>query len=105
MAVVVQHDDFLFGDQKVPVASDAVVETSLASKEWAIAQRPDYKFVPKAGRMALWAENVALPKLHEKALNAFSGPPEKMAESKAELKLVPQWGLRVMLQNEMWNAF
>jgi hypothetical protein len=37
MPVVVQYDDFLFADQKVPIASDAVVEPSLAAKQRAIA--------------------------------------------------------------------
>jgi hypothetical protein len=74
-------------------------------KQWGIAQRPDNKFVPKAWRMPRWAENVAFPKLHEKALNAFSGPYEKTAESKAKLKSRQQAGARVVLQNEMWNAF
>jgi hypothetical protein len=32
MAVLVQHDDFLFRDQEVPSASDAVVEPSLLAK-------------------------------------------------------------------------
>lgn len=105
MTVVVKHDNFPFTDQKVPVASHAVVETSLAPKQHAIAQRPDYKLVPKARRVLLWAENVAFPELHEKALNAFSGPSEKVAESKAKLNWDYRGGPRMMLQNEMWNAF
>jgi hypothetical protein len=86
MAVFVQHHDFLFRDQKVPSASDAVVEPSLLAKQRGIAHRPDYKLVPKAGFALLCAKNVAFPKLHEKALNAFSGPNGKAKESKAKLK-------------------
>ena len=74
-------------------------------KQRGIAQRPDNKLVPKAGRMPRWAENVAFPELHEKALNAFSGPYEKAAESKAKLKSRQQASPRIVLQNEMWNAF
>ncbi|MGB0061011.1 hypothetical protein [Candidatus Binatus sp.] len=74
-------------------------------KQRRIAERPDNKLVSKARRMPRWAENVAFPKLHEKALNAFSGPYEKAAESKAKLKSRQQPGARIMLQNEMWNAF
>jgi hypothetical protein len=84
--ILVEHYDFLFADQKVPSAPNAVVEPRLMPKQWGIAQRPDNKFVPKAWRMPRWAENVAFPKLHEKALNAFSGPHGKALESKAELR-------------------
>jgi hypothetical protein len=87
MTVVVKYDHFLFADQKVPVTPDAVVAPSLSAKQRAIAQRPDYKLVPNARRVLPWAENVTFPEVHEKALNAFSGPPEKVAESKAKLKL------------------
>jgi hypothetical protein len=53
----------------------------------------------------MWAENVAFPKLHEKALNAFSGPHGKAAESKAQLKSGHRGSECIMLQNEMCNAF
>jgi len=105
MTVVVQHDDFLFGDQKLPSAPDAVVEPRLTPKQRAVAKGPDNKLVPNAWRMPLRSQKVAFPKLHEKAVNAFSGPHGKAAQSKPKLKLDHRARMRIMLQNEMWNAF
>jgi hypothetical protein len=105
MTVAVEHDDRFFGDQKMPVASNAVVEPSLAPKQRAIAKRPDNKLVPKAGRMPRWAGSAAFPKLHGKALNAQSGPEEKAAESKPKLKSGHRARSPIVLQNEMRNAF
>jgi len=48
MTVVVQHDHAFFADEKVPVASDAVVESRLAPERRAIGERPDGKLVSKA---------------------------------------------------------
>jgi len=72
MTVVIQHDHFFFADQKVPVASDAVVEPGLAAKQRAITERADRKFVSKASVMLLRSGGVVSPKLHEKALRHFS---------------------------------
>jgi hypothetical protein len=105
MALLVQHHDFLFTDQKMPSASDAVVEPSLSAKQGAIAHRPDYKLVPKARFVLLRAEKVAFPKLHEKALNAFSGPHGKAMESKAELKSDHRASLASCFKTKCGNAF
>jgi hypothetical protein len=61
--------------------------------------------VPKAGFVLLWVENVAFPKLHEKALNAFSGPDEKAMESKAELKSDHRASLASCFKTKSGNAF
>jgi hypothetical protein len=52
----------------------------------------------------LWAESVAFPKLHEKALNAFSGPLGKSYGIKGGIEIGSQTQLCVMLQNEMWQC-
>jgi len=80
MSVLVQHNDRRSADQKTPVASDAVVEPRLLAKQRAIAHRPDNKLVPEARCTPLGAESVALPKLHGKRDNAFSGPTGNPAE-------------------------
>ena len=67
MTVVIQHDHFLFADQKVPVASDAVVEPTLATKERAISERADSKLVPQASHLLPRSGEVVAPKFHEKA--------------------------------------
>jgi hypothetical protein len=104
MALLVQHDDLLFRNEEVPSATDAVVEPSLLAKQRGIAHRPDYKLVPKARFVLLWAENAAFPKLHEKALNAFSGPVGKSYEIKGGIEIGSQSQPRIMLQKEMWEC-
>jgi hypothetical protein len=66
MTVVIQHHNFFFAHQKVPVAPDAVVKSGLAPEQSAIAERPDGKLVPKASFTALGAEEYGPPNLHEK---------------------------------------
>jgi hypothetical protein len=53
MTVVIQDNHFLFADQKVPIASDAVVESGLAPEQRAIGERPDRKLVAKASYVLL----------------------------------------------------
>jgi len=71
MTVVIQDDHFFFADEKVPVASDTVVEPNLAMKQRAISERPDRKFVSKASFMQFRVGEVISPKLHEEALRHF----------------------------------
>jgi hypothetical protein len=66
MTVVVQHDHFFFADQKVPVASDAVVEPGLAPKQRAIGERPNGELVPKAFVVLHVCGEVVAPEFHEK---------------------------------------
>ena len=66
MTVVIQDNHFFFADHEVPVASDAVVEPSLAMKQRAIGERADRELVPKALVVRRRSRVVVAPKLHEK---------------------------------------
>jgi hypothetical protein len=76
MTVVIQDDQFFFADEKVPVASDAVVEPNLARKQRANGERPDREFVSQASVMLFRVGEVVSPKLHEKALRHYSSQTE-----------------------------
>jgi hypothetical protein len=66
MIVVIQDNHFFFANQEVPVASDAVVESSLATKQRAIGLRADSELVPKALVVRLRSGEMVAPKFHEK---------------------------------------
>ncbi len=66
MTIVIQHDNFFFAHQKVPVASDAVVEPGLAAKQGANGERSDRKVVPKLPVVLLGSEEAVAPEFHEK---------------------------------------
>jgi len=66
VTVVVHYDYALFADEKMPVASDAVVEPGLAFEQRADGERPDGKLVPKASVALLRSEEVVAPQFHEK---------------------------------------
>ena len=65
MTVVVHYDYALFADEKMPVESDAVVESCLAPEQRADGERSDGELVPKVSVVLLTREAIA-PKFHEK---------------------------------------
>jgi hypothetical protein len=77
MAVVIQHDYAFFAYEKMPVASDAVVEPRLAPEQHAVGERPDSKLVPKAPVAPLESGEVVAPEFHEIPQRHFPGHTEK----------------------------
>jgi hypothetical protein len=66
MTIVIQHDNFFFAHQKVPVAPDAVVEPGLAAKQGANGERSDRKVMPKLPVVLLGSEEAVATEFHEK---------------------------------------
>ena len=65
MAVVIQHDYAFFANEKMPVASDAVVEARLALEQHAVGERPDSELMSEAFVALLTSREVVTPRFHE----------------------------------------
>jgi len=65
VTVVVHYDYALFADEKMPVASDAVVEPRLALEQHAVGERPNSELMSEAFVALLTSGEVVTPKFHE----------------------------------------